>query len=816
MKPNFALSLSFEGIALLHRVGAGWHLVGEVTLDSEDLSGDLAALRAKAKALDPSGFATKLILPNEQIKYLELSADSAPDGDLDRAVTDALDGATPYALDDLAYDWALDSDRILVAAVARETLEEAEAFGLEHEINPISFVARPDDDAFPGEPFFGITRHARDTLGAKVRIDRDDAAVAIIGAAHMPEVSEVSEVSEALAAISDAPQAPAETAPETAAKPAPEPTAEKPAEMPPVAFSSIRADRGINPETGPSPAPKLAGAARFTPTAPSAPLPDLPSPGPAPYLTGAPEPALTELAAESLLSATKDSDTAETPRKSGFFNRRSKTPNPAKKKPAKTKANSPEEAERLTIFGARADQAVGGKPRYLGVILTAILLVVLMIIAAWAAMFTDDGVAGIFRKSPPEIVATPTAPPSATEDPVADAANQPTPLPEGPAPEAAPIETALAPVLAPQPDEIEPEPELAAAATAATVTAAELTPDQALARYAATGIWQMAPTPTEAPNPTGLDDFYLTSIDDRVNFQDAVALPAAPNAQADRRPETPASPAPPDTQFVIGPRGFVLATPGGALTPDGVLVRAGPPPRSPPDMPARAVPLPGIEQTAEALAEQKRLGGIRPRTRPDNLAEQQERGSLSGRTRSELAALRPRTRPQSVLQAAANASAAAASAAAAVLDTSAVAAALAEAVETPEPETRGTAQAVLASLKPKTRPGNFDKIVRRSKPADTPSISGQTAKRAAPSIPTTASVARQATARNAINLRDVNLIGVYGNPKNRRALVRLSNGRYQKVQVGDRLNGGRVSAIGDTELRYKKSGRDVVLRMPKG
>jgi hypothetical protein len=75
MKPKFAGSLSFEGIALLHRAGAGWHLVGEVALDADDLSGDLAALRAKAAALDPSGFACKLILPNEQIKYLELSAD---------------------------------------------------------------------------------------------------------------------------------------------------------------------------------------------------------------------------------------------------------------------------------------------------------------------------------------------------------------------------------------------------------------------------------------------------------------------------------------------------------------------------------------------------------------------------------------------------------------------------------------------------------------------------------------------------------------------------------------------------------------------
>ena len=52
MKPNFALSLSFDGIRLLHRAGAsGWHLVGEVALDCEDLSAELGALREKAAAL---------------------------------------------------------------------------------------------------------------------------------------------------------------------------------------------------------------------------------------------------------------------------------------------------------------------------------------------------------------------------------------------------------------------------------------------------------------------------------------------------------------------------------------------------------------------------------------------------------------------------------------------------------------------------------------------------------------------------------------------------------------------------------------------
>ena len=87
---------------------------------------------------------------------------------------------------------------------------------------------------------------------------------------------------------------------------------------------------------------------------------------------------------------------------------------------------------------------------------------------------------------------------------------------------------------------------------------------------------------------------------------------------------------------------------------------------------------------------------------------------------------------------------------------------------------------------------------------------------AAPQIPSSASVAQQATVRGAINLRQVNLIGVYGQPSNRRALVRLSNGRYQKVQVGDRLDGGQVRAIGENELSYVKGNRSIVLTMPRG
>jgi hypothetical protein len=86
---------------------------------------------------------------------------------------------------------------------------------------------------------------------------------------------------------------------------------------------------------------------------------------------------------------------------------------------------------------------------------------------------------------------------------------------------------------------------------------------------------------------------------------------------------------------------------------------------------------------------------------------------------------------------------------------------------------------------------------------------------AAPSIPTRASVAKKATFKNKINLSKVNLIGVFGTASNRTAMVRQSNGRFVKVEVGDRIDGGRVAAISDRELQYVKNGTTLTLGLPK-
>ena len=86
--------------------------------------------------------------------------------------------------------------------------------------------------------------------------------------------------------------------------------------------------------------------------------------------------------------------------------------------------------------------------------------------------------------------------------------------------------------------------------------------------------------------------------------------------------------------------------------------------------------------------------------------------------------------------------------------------------------------------------------------------------RSAPNIPTSASVARQATEDTSLRLSKLNLIGVYGTDNDRRALIRLPSGRFVKVQVGDRVDGGQVSAIGEDNLRYTKGGRNLRLSLP--
>ncbi len=403
--------------------------------------------------------------------------------------------------------------------------------------------------------------------------------------------------------------------------------------------------------------------------------------------------------------------------------------------------------------GTEPASRIGGKPRFLGLALSAALVIFLGIAALWASFGGTEDVAQI--ASPTELAETPSL---------------------------APPEEATAEELA-EVDDVEPAGNVTEGEAAPPPSPAQLLPEvphpvspqEAERHYLTTGVWQIAPDQPLSPEIDANAEVYLVSVDPSVSGTDALALPDIGSSH-DTAPSRRVNPAAAGTTYDVDDRGLVKATPEGALTPDGVKVFLGRPPLLPPKTPTRFAETPN--PATEALRD------IRPRARPGNLQEKTERKQLGGRTRTELASLRPRVRPESEKQQ----------------------------IEQAAPPTQ---QAVANSLKPRPRPDSIAKIVAKTTQNQKATV--QTASvSAAPVIPSAASVARQATVKNALDLRKVNLIGVYGKASDRRALVRLSNGRYKKVQIGDSIDGGKVAAISETELRYVKNGRSVVLKMPRG
>ncbi len=879
MKLDFALSLSFDGIALLGRVPGGWVVLGRVPLDSDDLRGEMRVLRTIADDHGAIRGQVKLVIPNEQIRYLSLP--QVRDGQ-DAAIRRALDGTTPYAVSDLAYDSTTRDGAVQVAAVARETLDEAASFARGHFFDPVSFTARAPTGDFAGEVFFGPVPEwtgpapTRDS-GALQIVDMPEHEIAALfdpdtGARGVPDASEAPP--QAVRASHGAPADSGTGDPVAAQRPDRQPSAPAASEAPrrepglaasrpsepaapplpvkadrtaPAAgdagtFVSLRANRDVAADVMER-APAIDNAIQEDPvrTAPriirrdpaaadrsfhpvagpkgeTAPSPSGQELAQSPVSADAQQAAIASLSRERPLPQS-DARAAPQPQPGGFFSRRktpsetaTQAPRPEARAVAKPEgltasreaAHAPErplraaattggrdpgarqltsggsaavldgtedELQRMTIFGARqkSDQ-VGGKPRFLGLILTAALLLFLAGVAAWASVYLDEGLARFFRPDAAQQVAVAEAPASNTD--VTDDLDEADVAALSPEPVQTPV------------DETEAQDPR---------TAPALTEQEAAETYAASGILQRAPGPPSEPQAGALEDLYVASIDPEVQQFDAIALPEETALREDVVYDAPRPPLPASVTFDLDERGLVRATPKGAINPEGVLVYAGLPPVAPP---ARAVrdalstpePLKAPEAGAQPETGGSRLEQFRPKLRPGGLIERNERATLSGISRAELADKRPMLRPD-----------------------------VPRTVQ--EADVTATELAIDQSARPLPRPRDIQRIVRTARSAPQPQpvqVAAVAPRTVAPSIPSSTSVAKQATLRNAINLRQVNLIGVYGKPSSRRALVRLSNGRYQKVKVGDRIDGGTVAAIGDAELRYTKSGRNVTLTMPQG
>ncbi|WP_425092101.1 hypothetical protein [Tropicimonas sp. S265A] len=702
MKPEFALSLTHEGIGLLQRSEDGWLTVGTVSLKDADVEAALTRLRETAERVAKDGpVRSKLILPNTEVLYLDVDVGGATGPDYEATIREALDGRTPYALDELSYDYVVTGKTAQIAVVARETLLEAEAFAQSHAFNPVSFAAIPPKGAFSGEPMFGTTQAAVALLPGDMTLERDTVPVVVVGTAPTAPLGQTDAGPDAKAVAPDA-------APKTKTEP-PSKVAK-----PPVAAVAARAPSGP--------------AKPVTATRPRAAEKPVPAPRP----------------------------------KAG-----------------------------------------------LGLVVTAGALAVLLLIGLFAALRGEgDGAPPPVSQSEPAEDQSRVAPaPSvAATDPVdtsTSLAAAPQVMPEMEGAFEAPRPTRSTPFdQVPLPEEVAEGEEASTPGTTNT-TVATATPDELAPApvagagpglletetfYAVTGIWQRSPEALPVPRAQDLGDLYVASLDGTIAIDDALALPSY-EEERDGLFETPQPPIGPGLVFDFDEDGRVVATPEGALTPDGVLVYSEANGVRPLPRPFDAVP-----QTDQAA-----LATIRPAPRPENARELVERAVLDGRTRAELAAFSPRARPPSLQDEA-----------------------LAATDGTP------SALAVAQAPSPAARPTDIERIVAsvRAAQASQPERPATTAAQAslaaapapqqqtAPAIPTQASVARQATLENAMRLDRINLIGVYGTASERRALVRTKAGRYVKLQVGDRFDGGRVASIDEASLQYTKGGRNITLKMP--
>ncbi len=120
--------------------------------------------------------------------------------------------------------------------------------------------------------------------------------------------------------------------------------------------------------------------------------------------------------------------------------------------------------------------------------------------------------------------------------------------------------------------------------------------------------------------------------------------------------------------------------------------------------------------------------------------------------------------------------------------------------------------ALLYSERPRTRPKSFASQVVRV--ATTPP-SDPVPQEPRVQLPTSASVQQAATTRDAINLRNINLLGVAGSDGRRTAIIRMPNGKIVTVKTGDKFSGYQVAAIGRNAIRLRKNGRDTVLEIPE-
>jgi len=838
MKPVFALNLSHEGIILLHRSPRGkWTEVGDVALDDPNMKENLSFLRSTAVGLEGKGFGTKLILPAAQVLYREIHAPGPGENERRAQILAALEGKTPYEVDDLTFDWTGKGPTVEVAVVWNETLDEAEEFAIDHRFNPISFVgdARAHPDGW--EPFFGRTDFCHSFLGANANV-RDT-----------PEPDQIAPANDRGVTASKAPENTKATetpAPKQPTAPRPEnmfaggeadatsenifaedvdkqpdtsqtPDRDDKTDVPNLAAFSSRRDHNIQPELikdhpvshiaprigiiadpesdQPAPPPEASN-----PTAPDA--VHSKNPGNRSFnevfkaLTLLPRIAAVTRQLTGGILKTGSAASAFGGKLLHKFSRQDRTP---------ATSDGVSQAKKPG-FGALITSLRSNR---LAIIFMGVLGVVVLLALAYT-MMRSQGQTGANIDAPDTPITRAAARGVTVDNPPAHrpadfavvvaaakgtTADTPSNLPlirpsrrskyEGKTDPQANLPDTASQVTNLTEQELadihaaglkSPTKEELADLGVGNASGGMTSKDIAVA-YAATGILQrLRKLPSPLANPER-GDIFVAGIDRKLTAGDAIILPDFSAGPRDAPPGKHMSPLDPDVTFDFDSKGFVKPTKSGALNPQGILVFLGKPTLTPPEKPKTDVLVPPDPLTA-----------LKPKPRPDTLKTGEDAIFVQGRmTMAQLRVKRPRPRPISIQTELANSGG-----------------------------TTPSELAVLTSFLPAKRPSDFAKTVQKTR-VKVALATPATARinDAGPVLPIRASVAKNATIRNGINLSQISLIGVYGTEAKRRALLRLPTGRYVRVKKGDRLSGGQIAAIGVDSLRFVKGGRNRLMKMPR-
>ncbi|NNE86497.1 MAG: hypothetical protein HKN27_00345 [Silicimonas sp.] len=744
MSYRWGFDLDMAAVRLMRREAGRWREVAVEKIDSHDIEDRLQAM---AEQID-EGAPVDVFLPKDQILYtdLDVTSEDNAQAEIERAV----EGMTPYTLDEVAIDWEMvGPGKARVAAIARETLDEAFAFAESRGRSVAGYSSLADPVDFPRMPDFG----GMDT------IDDEDPIAPVPFASSRPRSEPI--------VLQNA---------ETGA-----------------ASPVVKVDDAT---------PVMQVEARETvPLDPGAPI--------------NPELAAPRVSTDIAASTVSDEVGATL---------------------------SPRSAP-----GIRIHRSSGVST--LMVFAVAFLLTVGIAFIVWSVLPLSPGrenpavsapvngaletetheadVAAIQDEPAPGVIEAPDA------EPETEVATLPEPvLPDLPIPE---LQSEMIGFETQTDTGMGPTPPNKLVATAVSRAAPRLAPVTAMAN-ALPGVGRSAPlpprpaaladllitAPPQGPDPREVLDettntIYIASIEHSALAFDAIALPDASRFSAEALPAVGETPVPfvefdPLAQAI---ERAVIAS----IEPDAPIEEEPAPLETVPSLAPEAPPVDVAQsettdpQTLRPTALAATIPERAPRARPGGFVEDIERDQFGGRTRAQLGEIRPGKRPESEQIAALRAATTSPPSALAVAtappprsrprDFDAIvaqaqiqreAARVTASIAFDAPDTSSAVEAALDDSEPEVRP------------QDTPRLA----------IPSNASVARQATIENAIRLNRINLVGVYGAPSDRRALVRLSSGRYIKVKVGDRIDGGTVARITDSELLYQKGRRVLSLSLPKG